>query len=224
MSLDDQELSALIRKHATRHAAPDGLRAAVRTQAALADAGRTRAASTGGVGRWRWFGIAWGPTAASFALGMLCMALVLPVAQRLSLNGSIDAELVASHVRALRVGPIADVVSTDRHTVKPWFQGRLDFAPPVFDLAAEGFPLMGGRIEHVRGDVVATLAYARNRHVLDVFIWPSAERRVPVRSVRRGFNLVHWSDGSMQYWVVSDTDREEVEAFARLWQERAAAK
>jgi anti-sigma factor RsiW len=83
---------------------------------------------------------------------------------------------------------------------------------------------MGGRIEHVRGDVVATLAYARNRHVLDVFIWPSAERRVPVRSVRRGFNLVHWSDGSMQYWVVSDTDREEVEAFARLWQERAAAK
>lgn len=224
MSLDDQELSALIRKHATRHAAPDGLRAAVRTQAALADAGRARAASNGGVGRWHWFGIAWGPTAASFALGMLCMALVLPMAQRLSLNTPIDAELVASHVRALQVGPIADVVSTDRHTVKPWFQGRLDFAPPVFDLAAEGFPLMGGRIEHVRGDVVATLAYARNRHVVDVFIWPSAERQVPVRSVRRGFNVVHWSDGSMQYWVVSDTDRDEVEAFARLWQERAAAR
>ena len=155
---------------------------------------------------------------------MLCMALVLPVAQRFDVNEPIDAELVANHVRALHVGPIAEVVSTDRHAVKPWFQGRLDFAPPVFDLGSDGFALMGGRIEHVRGTAVAALAYARNRHVIDLFIWPTAGQQAPVRSVRRGFNVMHWADGSMQYWAVSDIDRDEFEVFARLWQGRTAAR
>ena len=173
---------------------------------------------------WRWFNFGWGTASASFALGTLCMALVLPVAQRLNPSEPLDADLVAQHVRALQVGPLAEVISTDRHTVKPWFQGRLDFAPPVFDLAHEGFPLMGGRVERVRGDVVATLAYTHNRHVIDVFVWPSADQQAPARSVRRGFNVVHWADGSMQYWAVSDMDQEEIETFARLWQERAAAR
>jgi anti-sigma factor RsiW len=222
MSLDDQDLSALVRKHATRHTAPDSLRAGIRTQTALAQAGRTSALPGVKAAPWRWFNF--GTAGASFALGMLCMLLVLPVAQRLNPSGPLDADLVAHHVRALQVGPLAEVISTDRHTVKPWFQGRLDFAPPVFDLAGEGFPLMGGRVEHVRGDVVATLAYTHNRHVIDVFIWPSAEQQVPVRSVRRGFNVLHWADGSMQYWAVSDMDQEEIELFSRRWQERAATR
>jgi anti-sigma factor RsiW len=132
--------------------------------------------------------------------------------------------VVADHVRALQIGPLAEVVSTDRHTVKPWVQGRLDYAPPVFDLAAEGFPLMGGRIEHVRGNVVATLAYARERHVIDVFVWPSTAQQAPTRSLRKGFNVLHWADGSMQYWAVSDLERGEMERFARLWRERVAAQ
>jgi len=135
----------------------------------------------------------------------------------MDLNEPVDAELVADHVRALQVGPLTEVASTDRHTVKPWFQGRLDYAPPVFDLAAEGFPLVGGRIEHVRGSVVATLAYTRNRHVIDVFVWPSARQQAPVRSVRKGFNVLHWADGSMQYWAVSDLERGEMERFTQLW-------
>jgi anti-sigma factor RsiW len=225
MSFDDQELSAMIRKHATRHTAPDSLRAAVRTQTALADAGRrSERPAAGIVVPWRWFSFGWGTASAGFALGMLCMALLLPLAQRLNLGEPIDADLVGHHVRALQIGPITEVVSTDRHTVKPWFQGRVDFAPPVFDLTNDGFPLMGGRIEHVRGDAVAALAYARNRHVVDLFIWPSADRQAPVRSIRRGFNVIHWSDGSMQYWAISDMERQEVESFARLWQERAAAR
>jgi anti-sigma factor RsiW len=144
--------------------------------------------------------------------------------QRLIQKQPLDAELVAAHVRALQVGPLAEVVSTDRHLVKPWFQGRLDYAPPVFDLATEGFPLTGGRVEHVRGDPVATLAYARNRHVIDLTVWPSAARTAPTHGVRRGFNLVHWADGSMQYWAVSDLERGELENFAQLWIERTGAQ
>jgi anti-sigma factor RsiW len=129
----------------------------------------------------------------------------------------VDADFVADHVRALQTGRLAEVASSDRHTVKPWFQGRLDYAPPVFDLAGEGFPLMGGRIVHVRGNVVATLTYTRNRHVIDVFIWPSAAQRAPVRSTSRGFNVLQWADESMQYRAVSDLDRREMERFTQLW-------
>ena len=223
MSLDDKDLSALIHQHATRHTAPDGLRAAIRTQVALEEARRAPVAAAAKA-PWRWFSFSWGTASASFALGMLCMALLLPLAQRVNLGEPADADLVTHHVRALQVGPIVEVVSTDRHTVKPWFQGRLDYAPPVFDLAADGFPLMGGRIEHVRGNVVATLAYMRNRHVVDVFILPSTEQKAPVRTLSRGFNVVNWADGSMQYWAVSDMDRAEIESFTRLWQQRAAAQ
>lgn len=142
----------------------------------------------------------------------------------MDLNDPVDADLVADHVRALQAGALTEVASTDRHTVKPWFQGRLDFAPPVFDLAAEGFPLMGGRIEHVRGSVVATLAYTRIRHVIDVFVWPGTAQQAPVRSMRTGFLVLHWADESMQHWAVSDLDRSEMERFTQLWLERVAAQ
>jgi anti-sigma factor RsiW len=223
MSLPDDELSSLIKQEGTRHAAPDSLRASIRTQVALEDARRApRPPKTKPLVGWFRFG--WGTASASFALGMLCMALLLPLAQRLPFGEPLDAELVGRHVRALQVGPLTEVVSTDRHTVKPWFQGRIDFAPPVPDLASDGFPLLGGRIEHVRGQVVATLAYAHNRHMIDVFIWPTDEQRTPVRTVQRGFNVVHWADGSMQYWAVGDLDHEEIEAFTRHWQERVASR
>lgn len=228
MSLDDQELSDQIRRHATRHAAPDALRSGIRTQIALAEAGR---AATPGTQRGAtrlapraWVAQRWRTAAVSFALGLTCAMLVIPIVPRLDLNEPLDVALVADHVRALQVGPLTEVVSTDRHTVKPWFQGRLDYAPPVFDLGAEGFPLMGGRIEHVRGNVVATLAYKSNRHVIDVFVWPSGAQTAPMRSVRKGFNVLHWADGSMQYWAVSDLERAEMERFAQLWRERVAAQ
>jgi len=223
MSLDDDNLSALIRQHATRHAAPDSLRAGLRTQIALAEASRSEPPARRVRGR-RWLALDWRMASLSFAFGVACTLLVVPLAQRLALNEPMDADLVADHERALQVGPLTEVVSTDRHTVKPWFQGRLDYAPPVFDLAAEGYPLMGGRIEHVRGNVVATLAYARERHVIDVFVWPSTAQQAPARSMRKGFTVLHWADGSMQYWAVSDLERAEMERFARLWRERVAAQ
>jgi len=224
MSLDDEELSAKIRRHATRHTAPDALRAGIRTQIALAEVGRAPHP------RRRWFDFGslsfahfgWRTASVSFALGLTAALFVLPVAQRWNLQQPLDTELVADHVRALHSGPIFEVASSDRHTVKPWFQGRIDYAPPVFDFAAEGFPLKGGRIEHVRGNTVATLAYARDLHMIDVFVWPSDAQIEPVRSVNRGFNVVHWADGSMQYWAVSDVEGAELLRFAQLWKAQAA--
>jgi len=226
MKLEDQELSALIRQRATRHRAPDSLRAAIRTQTALEDARRASAGPGGEPHRWlgRWLAPGWGTASAGFALGMLCMALLLPLAQRVDFGEPVEAELVRHHVRALQVGPVTEVASSDRHTVKPWFQGRIDYAPPVLDLATDGFPLMGGRIEHVRGQRVATLAYAHSRHVIDVFVWPSSDQQGPAQRAWRGFSVVTWSDGSMQYWAVSDTDRKEIESFVQVWQLRVAAQ
>ena len=222
MSLDDQDLSSLIRAHATRHAAPETLRAGIRTQVALAEAGRSVPPLPIHAQRRRWLDFGWRTVMASFALGVACAFVFLPAAQRMDLHGPVDVDLVADHVRALQGGTLTDVASTDRHTVKPWFQGRLDFAPPVFDLAAEGFLLLGGRVEHVRGNAVATLAYSRNRHFIDMFVWPSEDQQAPVRSMRKGFNVLHWADGSMQYWAVSDLERGEMERFTQLWMEQAA--
>lgn len=228
MSFDDQQLSAVIRQHATRHAAPDALRAGIRTQIALADAGRpanpTARGSAKRLALRAWLALRWPPAAAGFAAGLACALVMAPIAPHLSLSDPLDADLVADHVHALQVGPLTEVVSTDRHTVKPWFQGRLDYAPPVFDLAADGFPLIGGRTERVRGNVVAALAYKSNRHVIDVFVWPSDLQAAPVHRVRRGFNVLHWSDGAMQYWAVSDLERAEMARFAQLWRERVAAQ
>lgn len=222
MSLDDHDLSSLIREHATRHAASDALRAGIRTQLAVAEAGRSDAPLP--APRRLGFSFNWRTALVSFALGLACAFVIMPLVQQVELNEPVDADLVANHVRALRMGPLTEVTSADRHTVKPWFQGRLDYAPPVFDLSAEGFPLMGGRIEHVRGSVIATLAYARNRHVIDFFVWPSTAQQAPERSMRKGFNVLHWADGSMQYWAVSDLERIEMERFTRLWQQRVVAQ
>ena len=115
------------------------------------------------------------------------------------------------------------VSSSDRHTVKPWFQGRLDYAPPVPDLSAKGFPLLGGRVEHVAGMAVAALAYVRNQHIINVFVWPADHDQAPQVALRKGFNLQHWSDGGMQVWVVSDVEAGEVEHFSVAWRGQAVS-
>jgi anti-sigma factor RsiW len=220
MNPDDKQLSELIKRHATRHAAPDSLRAGLRTHLALAEASKPPVVRR--VPLWSRFwdnGVLRGGSM-GFATGLLVMALALPVAQNLMQTESLDADLVSSHVRAMKMGPLTEVVSTDRHTVKPWFQGRLDYAPPVIDLGADGFPLKGGRIEHVRGNVVAALVYASNLHVIDMYVWPTNAKTDQVDLTRRGFNVLNWSDGSMQYWAVSDVERSELERFAQLWRRR----
>ena len=219
MSWDDEELSALIRQHATHHAAPDPLRASIRTQVALAEA--ARASQPLSMRKPGWRSINWCSATAGAAFGMaltvVLSTVIVPQFEAQWAAPSLQEELVGAHVRSMGMGPLIEVASSDRHTVKPWFQGKLDFAPPVPDLSAEGFPLLGGRVEHTGGKAVAALAYSRDRHIINVFVWPAGRGQAPQVAVRKGFNLRHWSDGAMQVWVVSDAEAGEVEHFSVAW-------
>ncbi len=128
---------------------------------------------------------------------------------------ALQDELVASHVRSTLALHLVDVETSDRHTVKPWFNGKIDFAPPVVDLAQEGFPLVGGRLDYLDHRTVAALVYRRNKHVVNLFIWPAKAGLLPARSVAppAGYNIVHWTEGALQFWAVSDTEARDLEAF-----------
>jgi anti-sigma factor RsiW len=129
--------------------------------------------------------------------------------------------LVASHVRAQMLASHQfDVASSDSHTVKPWFEGKLDFSPPVKDLAGQGFPLVGARLDYLHDRAVATLVYRRRKHSIDLFIWPSPSGDVsaPKRATSRGFHMIQWSRSGMTFWAVSDLNEVELQEFVRLVQ------
>jgi anti-sigma factor RsiW len=113
-------------------------------------------------------------------------------------------DAISAHLRSLQADHLTDVLSTDQHTVKPWFNGKLDFAPPVVDLAPQGFPLVGGRLDHVGGHEAAALVFRRRAHVINLFIWPGDAPAVPRAEVRQGYNLVTWSEKGLTMWAVSD--------------------
>jgi anti-sigma factor RsiW len=134
------------------------------------------------------------------------------------LNRGLEGELVASHVRSLLVNHLTDVATSDQHTVKPWFNGKIDLSPPVVDLAARGFPLVGGRIDYVGGRTVAALVYRRNRHIINLFIWPTATGPEPA-ATRDGYHLINWDQGGMSFWVVSDLNTAELGDFHQAFAE-----
>jgi anti-sigma factor RsiW len=113
---------------------------------------------------------------------------------------------------------LTDVASTDQHTVKPWFNGKLDFSPPVSDLSASGYPLIGGRLDYLRGRPVAALVYQHRKHLINVFAWPdegAADSETPPRT-QQGYHVIRERRGGMAYWIVSDLNSEELSAFAQL--------
>ncbi|WP_160107530.1 anti-sigma factor family protein [Pseudomonas izuensis] len=160
--------------------------------------------------RWRtWF-------APAFSAAALVLAMVLYVATPGAQQPLMD-EAVSSHVRSLMGEHLNDVVSSDRHTVKPWFTGKLDFSPPVFDYSAQGFPLLGGRLDYLQHQTTAALSYGRNKHIINVFILPTTEADKPRQSETiRGFNVVSWQENHMRFVLVSDLEKSELEALGQL--------
>jgi anti-sigma factor (TIGR02949 family) len=202
-------LSAAIRKQVPALRAPDALRSRVR--ATLRDAAGTRGAA-------RWLALAASLTVV--ALGSWRLALSRAGEDALA------GQVLASHVRSLMPGHLTDVVSSDQHTVKPWFNGKLDFSPPVYDFAGRGFPLIGGRLDYVGGRPVAALVYGRRQHLINVLLWPATRGSVggpsPV-ATRQGYHLLQWTTPDYAYWVVSDLGITELRDFAQLVQQADSA-
>ena len=192
-----ETLSRLVRR-APYYSAPDRLRARVLAQS-------TRSTSVRRVLPW-----------AAAAVLVLSVGTGMTLWRSAANHGdAIADELVNSHVRSLMANHLFDVQSTDLHTVKPWFLGKLDFSPPVVDLASNGFPLVGGRLDYVGGRPVAALVYQRRRHAINVFVAPvggdpSAQDLV---LTVRGFNLRHWIQNGMSFWAVSDLNSAELGEF-----------
>jgi anti-sigma factor RsiW len=170
---------------------------------------------------WSWVRIATPMAAAAFVL----LALV-PFLRGPSTEEILAREVVSSHVRSLMANHLADVSSSDQHTVKPWFNGKVDFSPPVVDLASQGFQLVGGRLDYLDNRPVAALIYQRDKHLINVFIWPSSESSDSgIRAdTRQGYHVFHWTRSGMTYWVVSDLEGNQLQEFIRLLQNQAPTK
>ena len=127
-------------------------------------------------------------------------------------------EVLDGHLRALMPGHLTDVESSDRHTVKPWFNGKLDYSPPVADFASQGYPLTGGRLDSVHGRTVAVLIYHRAKHAIDAYVWPSTATAPLSVSAMQGYNVVHWSRAGFEWWLTSDLNSAELQSLANLIQ------
>ncbi len=163
----------------------------------------------------------WSALAALLLVALASWSLGRFGAPRPGPTENVAEEVVTSHVRSLLAGHPADVASTDRHTVKPWFTGRLDYAPAVLDLASQGFPLIGGRLDYLGHHPVAALVYRNDRHVINLFTWPAPYTADPAGPnpatlTRQGFHVVHWTAAGMSYWAVSDVAEDRLSRFARL--------
>jgi anti-sigma factor RsiW len=213
------KLRASIRESAPYFAAPAALKQRIH-EALRAEAGikESKPSRTEGIAAW-W---RWTTAAASLAAVALLAVIVTPIFHSKSAENQIAGEVVSSHVRSLMASHLTDVTSTDRHTVKPWFDGKIDFAPNVQDFAAQGFPLIGGRVDYIDHRTVAALVYQRRLHYINVFIWPteSPSDTLAKQETREGYNIAHWQNAGMQYWAVTDAAAEDLQALAKLTQQQ----
>ncbi|HEY6864584.1 MAG TPA: anti-sigma factor [Burkholderiales bacterium] len=204
--------SAAIRAQADYHRAPAELAARLRVSIPAPPEG---ARAAGGLRRRRWLAPAAAFAAAAALTWTLAWTTLRPAAEE-----RLAGDAVASHVRATLAGRLVDVESSDQHNVKPWLSARLPYSPPVSDFAAEGFALRGARVDVLDGHPVAVLGYQRRRHTIDVFVRPGAGRRSGGYE-RDGFNVERAAADGMEFWIVSDLNREELAQLARLLSARS---
>ena len=201
-----EALRVLISLEGVRQAAPDALRTRLSGLPELAP----QAANENRIPRWIAPGLA-GAVAASLAL-----VTFLPTTNR----SVVEQQLVSSHVRSLQPGHLTDVQTTSQHIVKPWFNGRIDFAPPVPELAAAGFPLAGGRLDSINGKTAAAIVYRRRLHTVNLFVWRDGGARDRV-AVEDGFAINEWTSGGLRFAAVSDLGPAELEQFHQEFQRAA---
>ena len=203
------ELRSAVR-NVTYFRAPEALAQRVRAIAAMPEK-REQRASIKFAPAWSWIAVAAAIVLIAFAAFEIGGRLA-PSHEQL-----VAREVVAAHVRSLMANHLTDVASTDQHTVKPWFNGKLDFAPPVVNFASDGFPLIGGRLDYLNGRAVAALVYQRRLHSINVFIWPvQGANNEPSRTTQGGYNVFEWDQNGMTFWAVSDLSSDELQTFVNL--------
>jgi anti-sigma factor RsiW len=193
-----QAVRSLVASKGVRHQAPDAL---LRRIAALPELSPGRA-------RRHWLPGWLAPGVVGALAASLVMMLVIPTTSQANL----DDELVAGHVRSLQAAHLTDVATSNEHLVRPWFNGKIDFAPPVPELSSYGFPLAGGRLDYLHGRTVPALVYHRRLHTINLFVWPapaSADRELQ----KDGYSLDEWSRGGLRYAAVSDISPAELDQF-----------
>jgi mycothiol system anti-sigma-R factor len=188
--------------------APESLRSKVRV-ATTAPPARTSAHP----GAWRWLAVA-----AALIIAILWGSRLFSPAIKSSQQAAWTTTLLDAHLRSLQPGHLTDVESTDQHTVKPWFDGKLDIAPPVRDFAADGFPLLGGRLDVIEGRTVAALVYGRRKHIVNVFVWKSEDTVPDANSgERQGYHWVSWKKDGFTFCAVSDTSLADLQQLKTLF-------
>ena len=164
----------------------------------------------------RW---AYGGGAAAIAAGVAALVVIAP---QLTTSG-VENQLVASHVRSLLANHLIDIATSDQHVVRPWFNGKVDFAPPAPELREQGFPLVGGRLDYIDGQVVPAIVYRRRLHTINLFVWPQgAHGHAHDRTVRRdGYGVVEWTQGGLSFSAVSDVEGTDLEQFKTVFSQNS---
>jgi mycothiol system anti-sigma-R factor len=204
-----EALRSSLQRSSLYESAPSSLRKKIRTGL---DAATVREPS--GIPAWRWLAVA-----ASILIVAAVSWYAWPRFQDSAASAPFSAaELIDAHVRSLQPGHLTDVASTDQHTVKPWFDGKLAFVPPVKDFSDEGFPLIGGRLDVLGGQNVAALVYTRRKHVINVFVLPTKEADTPIHppGLRQGYQWFHWRHQGMEYCAISDLAASDLRELAQL--------
>src|SRR6266487_1317169 len=162
-----------------------------------------------------WLSLAGLGLAAAIIFAAIIFSNLAPVLRRPGADQFLATQLIASHVRSLMANHLTDVASSDQHTVKPWLDAKLDFAPAVVDLSSDGFPLIGGRLDYLDNRPVAALIYGRRKHFINLFVWPAGSSTIGATNAmsREGYQLLHWVDSDFNYWAVSDVNSNDLQTF-----------